>query len=74
MKKFTYFVNEIEIIGTDTEAFGTVWTKAKAVAKEKNAYITRIVTNGEEERYEFFAKGGCFLNKRFFNKERVNVF
>ena len=74
MKKFTYFVNEIEIIGTDTEAFGAVWTKAKAVAREKNTYITRVVTNGEEERYEFFAKGGCFLNKRFFNKERVKIF
>lgn len=74
MKKFTYFVNEIEIIGTDTEAFGAVWAKAKVVASEKNTYITRVVTNGEKERHEFFAKGGCFLNKRFFNKERVKIF
>ena len=74
MKKFTYFVNEMEIVGTDTEPFGKVWKKAKELATEKKTYITRMVTDKDEKRYEFFANGGCFLNKRFFNENRVKVF
>jgi len=74
MKKFTYFVNEIEIVGTDTEPFGAVWKEAKRLATKENTYVTRIVNDKGKERHEFFAKGECFLNKKFFNKERVKVF
>lgn len=74
MKKFTYFVNEIEIVGTDTEAFGVVWKEARKLAIEKNTYITRIVNDEGKERHEFFAKGNCFLNKKFFTENRVKVF
>ena len=72
MKEFFYYVNGTEFV--DTEAFGKAWKEAKALATEEHTCITRTVVKGEEMYHEFFAKGGCFLNERFYEKERVKIF
>ena len=72
MKDFFYEVNGTEY--HDTEAFGKAWKAACAQAKEDHAPIYRTVVNGDDVRYEFFAKGGCFLNMRFYEDEKVKIF
>jgi predicted nucleotidyltransferase len=72
MKEFIYHINGTEI--TDTEAFGKAWTKAKELATEEHTCITRTVIRDNQIEYEFYAKGGCFLNERFYEKERVKIF
>lgn len=72
MKIFFYYVNGTEF--ADTEAFGKAWTEAKALATEEHTCITRTVVKGEEMKHEFFAKGGCFLDERFYEKDRVKIF
>ena len=72
MKEFIYNVNGTEF--TDTVAFGNAWKNAKALATEEHAHITRTVIDGEKITYEFFAKGGCFLLDKFYEKDRVKVF
>ena len=71
-KTFTYCVNGTTF--EDTEAFGKAWKDAVALAKEEHATITRAVVCGNDIRYEFYAKGGCFLNDRYYDKETVKVF
>ena len=72
MKTFEYNVNGT--IFEDTEAFGQGWKNAVALAKEEHATITRTVVNGDEIHYEFDSNGGCFLNNRFYEKDKVKVF
>jgi len=72
-KVFFYYVNGTEFV--DTEAFGKAWRDAKALATEEHTCITRTVLTGEDNlHHEFFAKGGIFLNERFYEKDRVKVF
>ena len=61
---FIYQVKGFEY--RDTEAFGQAWKEAKAKAAELHTGIFRTVIKKEEERYEFFAKGGVFLNTRYY--------
>ena len=70
-KTFIYKVNGQEF--TDNVAFGKAWETAKEVATKENAVITRTVVNGDNITHEFFAKGGCFLNDRFYDKEKVKI-
>jgi hypothetical protein len=72
MKEFFYYVNGTEFV--DTEAFGKAWKEAKALATEEHTCITRTVVKGKEMYHEFFAKGGCFLSERFYEKDRVKIF
>lgn len=73
MTTFFYNVNGTEF--TDTEAFGKAWADAKALATEEHTCITRtVVSDNDTMRHEFFAKGGCFLNEKFYNKDRVKIF
>ena len=72
MKEFLYYVNGTEF--ADTEAFGQGWENAKALATEEHTYITRTVIDDNNMRHEFFAKGVCFLNERFYEKDRVKIF
>ena len=71
-KTFIYMVNGNEY--TDTKAFGQAWKDAKAQATADHTMITRLVINGEDERCEFFAKGGVFLNERFYTEEKAFIF
>lgn len=59
---------------TDTEAFGTAWKEAKEVAKEEHCGIFRTVVSGDNLRYEFYAKGGCFLNEKFYTDAKLKIF
>jgi hypothetical protein len=72
---YFYFVNGEEF--ETTEVFGPVWKAAKAYAAECHCPITRAVVketrNGEEIRYEFYAKGGCFLDDRYYEPDRVAI-
>lgn len=72
MKEFIYNVNGTEF--TDTEAFGKAWSEAKALAKEEHTAITRTIVTNSSIRYEFYAKGGCFLDNKFYSKENVKIF
>lgn len=72
MTTFTYDVNGTTF--EDTEAFGQAWEKAIALAEREHGAITRTVVRGESIRHEFFTKGGCFLDDRFYNKDKVKVF
>ena len=72
MKRFFYNVNGTEF--EDTVAFGDGWKKALALAKKEHTEITRTVIINNDIRYEFFAKGGVFLNDRFYSKDKVEIF
>ena len=73
MRTFFYNVNGTEFV--DTEAFGVAWMDAKVLAKKENTYITRtVISDNGKVRYEFFAKGGCFLNEKNFSKENAFIF
>lgn len=72
MKKFVYQVNGYEFCGA--EAFGDAWREAKEKAAELNAPIFRLVIKGEDVRQEYFAKGGVFLNVKFYSPEKVQNF
>lgn len=73
-KLFIYNVNGTHI--EDTEAFGEAWQEAKILATEENAIITREVVNTitGESREEFYTTAGCFLNMRFFEKDKARFF
>ena len=71
-KMFVYDVNGTQF--EDTQAFGQGWKNAKKVATEEHATITRAVVEGEKVTYEFFAKGGVFLNEKFYEVDRAKVF
>ena len=62
-KDFYYNVNGAEF--HDTVAFGQAWKEAKALAREEHCGIERAVVCGDEIRYEFYAKGGVFVNDRY---------
>jgi len=72
MKDFYYHVNGTEF--HDTEAFGKAWKEAVALATAEHMPIERTVVCGSEISYEFFAKGGCFLNERFYSVDKVKIF
>lgn len=72
MKKFIYNVNGVNY--NDTQAFGDAWRKAFSVAKSTNSKIIRNVITDDEARVEFFAKGGVFLNMRFYEESKVYKF
>lgn len=71
-KLFIYSVNGSTF--EDTEAFGQAWRDAKAMATAEHTCITRQVVCGDTIRNEFYAKGGCFLNERFDEVDKVAVF
>ena len=48
--------------------------EAKALATAEHCEIWRAVVRAEDVRHEFYAKGGCFLNERFYTKEKARVF
>jgi len=70
--EFIYMVNGTELY--TTEAFGQEWKEAKALAAEAHCGIYRAVIKNGETRYEFYAKGGCFLNERFYTDEKIKIF
>jgi len=72
MTTFIYIVNGTMI--ETTEAFGQVWKEAIAIAKADHTEVWREVIRGEDVRREFYAKGGCFLNERFYKPEKARVF
>jgi len=72
MKKFVYGVNGKKF--SDTEAFGKAWESAVKEAKDSNEKITRLVVDGEKQRIEFFAKGGVFLNMKYYEEKRLYKF
>ncbi len=72
-KTFIYHVNGADFV--DTEAFGKAWKEAKAFAFENHTCITRTVIAKENDfRNEFFAKGGVFLNERFYEEGKAKIF
>ena len=71
MTEYIYVVNGTE--HHTTEVWGQAWKDAKAQATAEHATIERAVINGDKVRYEFYAKGGCFLADRFYNEELVKV-
>lgn len=71
MTEYIYIVNGTE--HHTTEVWGQAWKDAKAQATAEHATIERAVVNGDKIRYEFYAKGGCFLADRFYNEELVKV-
>lgn len=72
MTEYIYIVNGTEY--TTTDVWGQAWKNAQAQAKAEHTIIERAVINGEKIRYEFYAKGGCFLADRFYNEELAKVF
>lgn len=73
MKEFIYIVNGSEFYA-GTDVWGQAWKDAKAQATDEHCIIERAVICGEEIRYEFYAKGGCFLAERFYSPDRAKVF
>ena len=73
MTTFIYNVNGTELNET-TEAWGKEWQEAKELAKEQKCGIYRLVINGDNVRHEFYAKGGCFLNEKFYKEEKIKIF
>ena len=71
-KRFEYRVNGTAF--EDTEAFGKAWEAAKEKATVEHTYIERTVINGNDIRYEFYAKSGIFLNERFMEVDKVYIF
>lgn len=71
-KDFFYHVSGTEF--HDTVAFGDAWKKAKALATEEHCTIERTVVCGDDVRYEFYAKGGCFLSDRLYEASKAKVF
>ena len=71
-KMFYYNVNGTEF--TDTKAFGVAWHDAVKLAKNLHTGITRTVISEKGEQHEFLAKGGCFLNERFYTEKKVKIF
>lgn len=71
-KLFVYNVNGTVL--EDTEAFGKAWKRAKEIATEEHVGIERQVVCGDSISNEFYAKGGCFLNERFYSAEKVKIF
>ena len=71
-RTFEYRVNGTTF--EDTEAFGKAWKDAKEMATAEHTYIERTIVNGNDIRYEFYAKGGIFLNERFMEVDKVYIF
>lgn len=71
-KMFVYNVNGT--ILEDNVAFGDAWRKAKELAKSEQCGIFRQVVNGEDIRNEYYAKGGIFLNERFYEPDKLYIF
>ena len=66
-KTFIYQVYNSGYEFRGPDAWGQAWKDAKAVATELHTGIFRIVEQeGKEPRYEYYAKGGVFLNVRFY--------
>lgn len=72
MTDYIYIVNGTEY--ATTEVWGQTWKDAQIQAKAEHAIIERAVINGENIRYEFYTKGGCFLADRFYSEELAKVF
>lgn len=72
-KEFIYIVNGTEF-NAGADVWGQAWKDAKAWATNEHSIIERAVIDGEEIRYEFYAKGGCFLADRFFSPALAKVF
>ena len=71
-KTFIYMVNGTEFY-TEKD-IGPEWKEAKALATEEHCEIWRAVVKGENIRYEFYAKGGCFLDEEFYVKGKAEIF
>lgn len=75
MKNYIYTVDSYEWTGN--EPWGDAWKSAVAKAKEVHTGIWRRVINlerEEDECVEFYAKGGCFLNARFYADHKLKIF
>lgn len=72
MKRFIYDVAGFEF--EDTEAFGSAWKQARALATEKHCAIYRTVVKGEREKREVLYKGGCFNTIEFATPDNVLIF
>lgn len=73
MREYIYMVNGTEFYA-GTDVWGQAWKDAQAQATAEHTIIERAVIVGSEVRYEFYAKGGCFLAERFYDSDRVKVF
>lgn len=71
-KLFIYKIGNLEF--AESEPFGQAWKDAVEWAKHYHVGITRTVIDGSNKREEFFARGGIFLNKRFYTKEKEKIF
>jgi len=72
MTTFIYNLNGHEV--ETTEAFGEIWKQVVAIAKADHTEVWRTVVRGEDIRREFYAKGGCFLNEKYYKPEKAKVF
>lgn len=61
MKTYTY-ITAGQIVGTDTQAFGSVWKRTKELATLTHTVIWRIVSEENKlDRKEYYGEGRCFL-------------
>lgn len=74
MKTFTYMVGEYKY--EDIVAFGPAWRQAEAKAKELHVGIFRKVFNHTTKKtfHQFYAKGGAYLDMRFFHEDKLYIF
>ena len=61
MKTYTY-ITAGQVVGTDNQAFGSVWKRTKALAINAHTGIWRVVKEeGKPDRKEYYCNAGCFL-------------
>ncbi len=69
-KEFVYEVNGKVYV--DEEVFGKAFIEAKHEAKKENALLTRrVMIDDTIDRYEFFARGGCFLSEELYSEDKA---
>ena len=71
-----YFVYEVSGMEKESaEAFGEAFRWAKNMSAKTGDEIWRTCyVNEETNRIEFYAKGGCFLNIKFYSPEKAEHF
>ena len=73
MREYIYIVNGTEFYA-GTAVWGDAWKEAQEAARAEHAIIERTEIHGFEIHHQFLAKGGCFLDERFYKPERAEVF
>lgn len=73
MKTYTY-ITDGNVVGTDTEAFGPVWKRTKALAANAHSAIWRVVRDGDKVRKEYYCNAGCFLRASVGDAMKPKIF